>query len=88
MYNKENIYDEQICPLMTQIIDICKNNGINMIASYYLIEETENNDDLYCTTFIPGEKQCQKLDNAYNVLFNNYEVNKPFFMSLVITKEK
>ena len=69
MYNKEKIYDEQIYPLMTQIIEICKNNGINMLASYYLIKETETNDDLYCTTFIPGKKQSQRLLDMLKVLF-------------------
>jgi len=69
MYNKEKIYDEQIESLMTQIIAICETNGINMIASYYLIEETKNSEDLYCTTFIPGEEQSQRLLDMLKVLF-------------------
>jgi len=57
-----------------------------MIASYYLIKEHTDDNDLYCTTFIPGEEQSKKLLNAYNVILRNYEVNKPFFISMVITK--
>lgn len=32
-HRKEKIYDEQISPLMTQIIKICKENDIGMFAS-------------------------------------------------------
>ena len=53
-----------------------------MIASYYLIEEADEEKDLYCTTSIPGEKTSQKLKDMYNVLFKN-----PFFMSMTIIKE-
>ena len=32
--NKEQAYDEQISPLMQQIIEVCKEKGIAMIASF------------------------------------------------------
>ncbi len=32
--NKEQVYDDQISPLMLQIIDICKAKGIAMMASF------------------------------------------------------
>lgn len=32
--NKEEIYDSQISPLMLQIIEICKAQGIAMVASF------------------------------------------------------
>jgi len=40
MYDKEQIYDEKISPLMTQIIQICKENDIKMVADFYLREPT------------------------------------------------
>jgi len=46
MNNKENIYDEQIAPLMKQIIEICKKEEIPMIADF------QYSDTNFCTTFI------------------------------------
>ena len=36
MKTKEEIYDEQISPLMKQILDICKQNGIAHVSSFCL----------------------------------------------------
>ena len=46
---REEIYDAQIAPLMTQIIAICKANKIPMIANYNL---DHDGDGLQCTTLI------------------------------------
>ncbi|KVV50141.1 hypothetical protein WK90_32625 [Burkholderia cepacia] len=49
---KERIYDEQISPLMTQIIVICKEHGIPIVASFF----TPGDDDpeLAVTTALLG----------------------------------
>ena len=47
----EAIYDAQIAPLMTQIINICFMNGIPMLASFQL---SVGDDPLYCSTVLPG----------------------------------
>ena len=49
---KEQIYDEQISPLMTQIIAICKEHGIPIVASFF----TPGDDDpeLAVTTALLG----------------------------------
>lgn len=49
--NKEQIYDEQIEPLMTKILGICQQNGIAMIASFDI--EHEANPGLRCTSQLP-----------------------------------
>jgi len=46
MNDKESIYDEQISPLMLKILDICKQEGISMFASF---EYAENK---FCTSAI------------------------------------
>jgi len=51
--DKEQIYDEQIAPLMEQIIAICKANGIAMVSSFSI--PTEADDGLQCTTYMPDE---------------------------------
>lgn len=51
--NKEQVYDEQIHPLMAQILDICGKHGIAMIASFSI--PTPEEDDLCCTSMMPNE---------------------------------
>lgn len=56
--NKEEIYDEQISPLMQQIIVITREHGIAMIASFDIAHDGEgpNGEDcsaLTCTTHLP-----------------------------------
>jgi hypothetical protein len=55
---KERVYDEQISPLMVQIITLCKANRINMFADFCLGLEADENSErfdepLFCTTALP-----------------------------------
>jgi hypothetical protein len=58
---KEQIYDAQVAPMMAQIIAICKENKIAMLADFAL------DDDLKCMTallseeFAPSENQLKAL---------------------------
>lgn len=50
---KEDIYDEQISPLMSQIIEICKENDIAIAATFELDQNPDDPDDyLHCSTVI------------------------------------
>ena len=51
--NKEQVYDDQISPLMSQIIAICQKHGIAMIASFAI--PTPEDDGLQCTSMLPDE---------------------------------
>lgn len=51
--NKEQVYDEKISPLMKQIIDICQEHNIGMIADFEIPNDEDS--DLCCTTGLPGE---------------------------------
>ncbi len=56
--NKEQIYDAQISPLMRQVIAICKEHGIAMMASFSIGHDGEgpNGEDcsnLTCNTLLP-----------------------------------
>lgn len=55
-YDKESVYDEQIAPLMKQIIEICKREQLPMATQFYLKEEREDDGQpMYCSTVIrPG----------------------------------
>lgn len=66
--NKEEIYDNEISPLMTQVIDICKANNIAMLMSFHI--PTEDEPDLECTTALLGDEMNppEHLRNALNVI--------------------
>lgn len=55
--SKESVYDAEIAPLMTQILEICKREKIALIADFGL------NEDLHCTSalledeFYPSDNQ-------------------------------
>lgn len=50
--SKEQIYDDQISPLMKQILEIAKANGIAMLAHFDI--ESEEDPGLRCTTTLPN----------------------------------
>lgn len=52
--NKEEIYDNEISPLMQKIIEICQRNDISMVFSASI--PTEESNDLVCTTSLNSNK--------------------------------
>lgn len=46
--NKEAVYDELIYPLMSQIVRICYENGIAMVAQFHV--PNPDDPDLMCST--------------------------------------
>lgn len=86
MYDKEKIYDEQISPLMTKIIEICQKNDISYMADFYLKEPTDENSEMYCTSF-QNPAHDRKIEDLFNVAYNGYVVSKPFCVALTIRQE-
>jgi hypothetical protein len=87
MYDKEKIYDEQIYPLMDQIVKICKNNDVQMIFSCYL--KTDEEGDLRCTTYLKSEEEnCQTIDDAAKVVQLGYIAEKPYYSAITIDSRK
>ena len=62
---KEDIYDAKIFPLMSQIIDICKQHKIAMIADFAVPNKSD--PKLKCTTCLldeshePGDEQLEAM---------------------------
>lgn len=54
---KEIAYDEQIAPLMAQIIALCKEHKINMAAQFALDANEDDGEPLFCTTCLPVDKK-------------------------------
>lgn len=94
-FDKEHIYDEQIAPLMKQIIEICKREELPMNAQFYLKQQhpdaDEENGPMYCTTtIIPARDKI--FGEHHKHLSSVAEVmrygpgGKPFVMSAMITR--
>lgn len=81
--DKEEIYDDQINPLMNQIIQICKENGINMVASFQLrSEEEDDNGNFLCTTLLPVNEDHYP-DSYRNLCRSIYEKPKVLAMTIM-----
>ena len=59
MEDKEAIYDEQIAPLMAQLLEVCQREGIPMFASF------QYSDDGFCSSVL-GTGHC--MFEHYNAL--------------------
>lgn len=56
---REDVYDNEIAPLMSKVIDLCKTHGIPMLATF---QYTEPGDEPgFCTTQIPAEHEDKAL---------------------------
>jgi hypothetical protein len=70
MYDKEKVYDEEIAPLMSKIIEICKRENLAMASQFYLQEEFEDAEyegPMYCTTVICPEGDTEGHDQIKHV---------------------
>jgi len=87
--SKESVYDEQISPLMAEIIKICKENKIPAFCSFGLDpnqeDDTEQEDGLpstlWCTTSLPiSERKSDntEINKLYKVRYEGYDVVAPF----------
>lgn len=51
-WTKEDVYDEQIAPLMAQIIAICQEHRIPLVAQFNYAADEDG--PLFCTTILPA----------------------------------
>lgn len=67
-YDLEHVYDEQISPLMKQIIDICKAHRLPMIASF-AFKNCEEKGAGDCSTLLTYEgRNVTKFTQALNII--------------------
>jgi len=74
--NREAVYDEQISPLMTEIIRLCKEHDIPMVASFQYNDDRPDGDAALCTTVILNQTPppCDALLNASRALTRKHSV--------------
>lgn len=82
-WTKEDVYDEQIAPLMAQIIAICKEHRIPLVAQFNYAA-TDEDGPSFCTTILPAsaldrddDGQSQRMARAANP--------PPSFAALTVT---
>jgi hypothetical protein len=94
-YDKECVYDEEIAPLMKQIIDICKREQLPFVSQFYLKQEREEadceNEALYCTSVIVPAKNEMYEEHHEHLKYvagaMKYGKNgKPWTMAVAVTK--
>jgi UV DNA damage repair endonuclease len=81
--NKEQVYDEQIHGLVKQILAICKENQIPMVASFHI--PNPEDADLMCTSALLYEEweTPQSIREAYRLVFHGSGHQS---MAITITK--
>ncbi len=62
---REEIYDDKIFPLMKQIIDVCKEHDIPLVASFQLNDDRLEGDMFACTTAVLPKDTHANLKNAH-----------------------
>lgn len=75
IYDLEHIYDEQISPLMQQIIAICKESNMPMIASF-AFENCEERNLGCCTTILNGfsDREVPEFNQALRIIQKSPQV--------------
>lgn len=64
-YDLEQVYDEQISPLMVRIIAICMEHRLPMVAEFQFAHDPENGG-AHCTTALPFEgRSDEKLERVW-----------------------
>ncbi|WP_260515051.1 MULTISPECIES: hypothetical protein [unclassified Serratia (in: enterobacteria)] len=75
IFDLENVYDEQISPLMQKIIAICKENNMPMIASFAFKNCEERNLGC-CTTILNyfDDRKVAEFTQAVRIIQKNPQV--------------
>jgi hypothetical protein len=85
LFDKESVYDNEISPLMKQIIEICKRENIPMAFNFAIKDDGEEEGWLYCTTVHdhksdPDVPYVEKIEKARELFYPA----KPLFMAMRI----
>ena len=78
---KEQVYDEQIYPLMAKIISVCEENKIDMVSTFLL--DKKDGDEFLCSTLI-NHNNSRVITECRNIIYGDY-VAVPSFISATIT---
>lgn len=66
-WDKEDVYDEQIAPLMSEIINICRKNNLPIVASFQYCNRKEDGPG-YCSTTLLSGSEDQHMRNLHKAI--------------------
>ena len=68
-FDLEKVYDEQINPLMAQIIEVCKQHNMPFIASFQYASDGKDDHQLCTSCMLPKERPvAPSLEHCYAAL--------------------
>lgn len=84
-FDKEEEYDRLLSPLMTQIIEICREHEIPMFCSFQFRSTKEDEGDGYCTTHLGGPGH--EVNEKFSQCFRAVRSSPQFATFSIVTKE-
>jgi hypothetical protein len=92
MEDLEPVYDAEIAPLMTRIIEICKQHDLPMFCSFQLSDgdpeaHEAGREPLFCTTYILPDGCSVAFHKAVRVIRDGWEVHSGM-VAITITSGK
>jgi hypothetical protein len=87
-FDKEKVYDEQISPIMTKIIEIAKREKISFACTYAIRDDGEPDGWLFCSTVHDHhhDKQIPYLHKIEELRYAMFP--RPITFSMVIMNKK
>lgn len=82
--SKEKFYDEKVAPLMKEIIAICKEHKIAMVASFAI--PNDEDPELLCTTALLA-KRFEPVPEEFIKFYDSIYSNRGTFVAITVTKE-
>lgn len=89
-FDKEAIHDSKIAPLMTQIIEICRENAMPFLASFCYAQQSddEGGETLFCTSYINAGDPIPELVEALDILRNGASYRPKMAAFTILTDKK
>ena len=88
-YDKEQVYDDLIAPLVKEIIRVCREEEIPFMMDFYLKSPDrtpEGHDDMQCISFFkPKGNTPEHFHDIVDRMYNRGE--KPWAMAVTISRE-
>lgn len=88
-FDKEEVHDRLVAPLVSELIRVCKENGLPLVLSV-CYRQAEDGEQSFCTTILPGTDsegerwQPWQFSKAYDAIFKGGSS----FMAFRITNRK
>lgn len=85
VFDLEQVYDDQISPLMAKILAICKEHQLPMVASFAYTRQPDDAEETgygYCTSYVTFDgRRPEPLVRAYNII---YEPHRSQLLAITI----